>query len=88
MSDNCSVSTLTSDFLMVQGLREQVTEISILSWELPFFPTAFEGPHIGLHLVPFEFSLKLHTQFDILLKYHSVCTYTVARFTDKNFVYF
>jgi len=46
----------------------------------------FEGPHIGSYLVSFEFSLKLHTQFNILLKYHSICTYTVARFTDRNFV--
>ena len=37
-----------------------------------FFTTVFEGPHTGSYLVPFEFGLKLHTQFNILLKYHSV----------------
>jgi hypothetical protein len=62
-----SVSALPSDFLMMQGLLEQMTEIPILSWEPNFFPTVFEGPHIGSHLMPFEFKLKLYTLFDILL---------------------
>lgn len=81
-----SVCAPPSDFLMVQGFHEQLTEIPILSWERNFFTTVFEGPHVGSYLVPFEFGLKLHTQFNILLKYHSVGTYTVARFTDQNFV--
>jgi len=67
---------------MVQGFLEQLTEIPILSWEPNFFTAVFEGPHVGSYLVPFEFGLKLHTQFNILLKYHPAGTYTVAHFTD------
>jgi hypothetical protein len=56
-----SVYAIPSDFLMVQDLLGKRTEIPIHGNPIP--NPVFESPYTGLHPVPFQFSLKLYTQF-------------------------